>query len=92
MFKRIAAVALMFGAALAVPAVGSAQEYRRDFDRSRSEYRDRDDRGRFDRNRERREHEYHERLERERRERFAANRYRNESRGFYDRAGSWHWY
>jgi hypothetical protein len=86
MLKRIAAMVMLIGAAIAVPSVGSAQEFRRDYDHDR-----------IDRDRERREHqyresEYRERLERERREHFDRNRYRETNRGFYDRFGYWHSY
>jgi hypothetical protein len=83
MLKRIAAVVMLIGAAMAVPSVGSAQEFRRDYDHQR-----------FDRDRERREHEYRERAyrERERRERFNREPYRDMNRGFYDQRGYWHLY
>jgi hypothetical protein len=99
MFKRIAAVTLMLGAAVAIaPAIGSAQEndrgYSREYNRDRSEYRDRNDRVREFRGDGARERAWRERehRDREHRERFEYNRYRETNRGFYDRFGYWHWY
>jgi hypothetical protein len=68
----------MLGAALALPAIGSAQEYRYAPRYDRDAYHDRDGY----RDREYREREYRERLRHERWERA--------HRGFYDRYGYWH--
>lgn len=93
MFKRIAAVTLMFGAAVvATPAIGSAQEFRGDYhsgyDRDYGSVYDRDYRGHGHRDREFWERE----RAREIRERFERDGYREARRGFYDRFGRWHRY
>ncbi len=77
MFKRIAAVTLMFGAAVvATPAIGSAQEFRGGFHSG------------YNRDREFRERE----RAREIRERVERDRFREARRGYYDRFGCWHRY
>jgi Ni/Co efflux regulator RcnB len=88
MFKRIVTSTLMIGAAMSIiPAMASAQEFRGDRDRVRSEdRREFRDQGRDERFRA-------ERFREERAERFRDARYRGyEDRGFYDRSGCWHRY
>ena len=77
MFKQIATSTLIVGAVMSVmPALASAEEYHGDRDRDRYEVRER----------RRREDRYRD-------DRYRDIRYRNGyARGYYDRAGCWHWY